>query len=304
MNHAKQLQAIIKTSGWSQETLASRLGVSFVTLNAWLNDRSQPRPAAVEQIRSLYFEIVGTDELDIAALAEAKVQAGRLKTSVRAIVRDQAVLGRLTLHLTYHTNTIEGSTMTLADTEAVLFEYEVLTNRTQVEQLEARNHQAALLWLLQELQAPDFRVNEDLILGLHTRLMNGILSDAGRYRRHGVRIMGSHVTVANYAKVPELVMQLAEALNDRPADPIASLAAGHAQFEKIHPFSDGNGRIGRLLLLAQALQLGLVPPLVLRERRQAYYKYLELAQSQEKPLPLELFIAESMLEASRVLFSR
>jgi Fic family protein len=302
MNYATQLKAILQASGWSQEELARRLGVSFVTLNSWANGRSEPRKKASEAIRMLYFEILGADSLDIAALYEQKKKAASLKTTVRAIFSDQRVLDKLMLYLTYHTNTIEGSTMTLADTEDVLFHHKVLSNRTQTEQIEARNHQAALLWLLEQLPGRDFVLTEDIVKGLHLRLMNGIIGDAGEYRRHSVRIMGTQVTVTNYLKVPDRMLQILSNIERSPNDPIAFLSAMHANFEKVHPFSDGNGRVGRLLMLSQALMYGLIPPLVVRERKYAYYKYLELAQVKDNFIPLELFIAEAMIESSRLLF--
>ncbi len=155
MDYRKQIISVLKASGWSQEELARRLGVSFATLNAWVNGRAAPRQKAVEGIRLLYFDVVGADDVDLADLAQRKLAASSLKTTARTIASDEMVLNKLILHLTYHTNTIEGSTMTLADTEAVLFGHKVLTNRTQVEQAEARNHQAALLWLLGELGGKD-----------------------------------------------------------------------------------------------------------------------------------------------------
>lgn len=304
MNYSVQLKSILKASGWSQEELARRLGVSFVTLNSWVNSRSEPRKKALESIRLLYFDVVGVEEVDENELEIKKREAATLKANVRTIINDQKTLEKLTLYLTYHTNTIEGSTMTLSDTEEVLFHHKVLTNRTQLEQLEARNHQAALLWLLDQLHAnKNFVIDEYTIKGLHLRLMNGIISDAGQYRQHGVRILGARVTVANYLKIAELMNLLLAGLDRQPGvDAIAALSVTHAAFEKIHPFSDGNGRIGRLIMLIQALKLGLVPPLVTKERKQAYYKYLELAQTKDNSLPLQLFIAEAMIEANELLF--
>ena len=305
MNYSIQLKSILKASGWSQEELARRLGVSFVTLNSWVNSRSEPRKKAIESIRLLYFDVVGTEEIDENELAIKKHEAAALRASVRTIINDQKTLERLTLYLTYHTNTIEGSTMTLSDTEEVLFYHKVLANRTQLEQLEARNHQSALLWLLDQLHGDkNFAIDEYTIRGLHLRLMNGIISDAGQYRQHGVRILGARVTVANYLKVPESMNHLLASIESQPTnfDAVAALSITHAAFEKIHPFSDGNGRIGRLLMLVQALKLGLVPPLVTKERKQAYYKYLELAQTKDNSLPLQLFIAEAMIEANGLLF--
>ncbi len=302
MSYSDQLKSILKASGWSQEELARRLDVSFVTLNAWVNARSEPRKKAGDAIRILYFEIIGSDSADLGLLDEQKKRALQLKTTARQIVTSEETLDKLTLHLTYHTNTIEGSTMTLSDTEEVLFHHKTLTNRTQIEQMEARNHQAAFLWLLDQIQDKNFAITTDLIKGLHLRLMNGIISDAGEYRRHSVRIMGTQVTVANYLKVPVLIDELVTNSNQASKDPIALLSEMHANFEKIHPFSDGNGRVGRLLMLAQALNANLAPPLVLKERRQAYYKYLELAQTKENFIPLEFFMAESIIAAHELLF--
>lgn len=302
MKYSDYLKSTLKASGWSQEGLARRLDVSFVTLNAWVNERSEPRKKAVDAIKALYFEIVGRSDLDVQLLQSQKAKALALKTNVSAILKDQEILDKLTLHLTYHTNTIEGSTMTLADTEEVLFHHKTLTNRTQVEQAETRNHQAALLWLLDKLQAKDFAITEELIKGLHLRLMNGIISDAGEYRRHSVRIMDSRVAVANYMKISEFIEKLMSEAQAKPQNLITLLATTHAAFEKIHPFSDGNGRIGRLLMLAQALKFQLAPPLILKERRQAYYKYLELAQVEGNAVPLELFVSESITNTHGLLF--
>ena len=305
MNHREQLLAILKASNWSQEQLARTLGVSFPTLNSWVNGRSEPRTKAVGRIQILYLEIVGADDIDAETLNHAKTKAAQLKLTARDLLGDAEMLDKLTLHLTYHTNTIEGSTMTLSDVEEVIFEHKVLTNRTAIEQAEARNHQAALYWLIEQLAelGDDFVINEEFILGLHLRIMNGIIGDAGHYRSHAVRIMGANIPLANYLKVPELVAQLAHTLQGSNPDTILALATVHTTFEKIHPFSDGNGRTGRLIMLAQALQAGTMPPLVAKERKQAYYKYLEAAQLRNLYTPLELFIAESMLYTQELLIS-
>ena len=302
MNYSSQLKAILKASGWSQEELARRLNVSFATLNAWVNKRAKPRKKAVEAIRILYFEILGADSLDIGALEELKRKVKYLKTTVREIIENEETLNSLILNLTYHTNTIEGSTMTLDDTREVLFNNKILTNRTQLEQAEARNHRAALLWILEELEKKDFAITEDIVKGLHLRLMNGIITNAGQYRNHSVRIMGAHVAVANFIKVPELIEELISSIRRTSEDLTALMSTTHATFEKIHPFSDGNGRVGRLLMLAQALQAGFMPPIVLKERKYAYYKYLEIAQTTNNLMPLQIFIAESMFTASQFLF--
>lgn len=297
MIYIQQLKSIITATGWSQEELARELKVSFPALNAWLNERATPRQGAQDRITSLYESILGVITVDSQELVRAKQSADKLSYSVRTLLEDKKALDTLTLYLTYHTNTIEGSTMTLADVEDVIFDHKVLANRTLIEQAEARNHQAALHWLLDRIAEAGkaFTLDEQLILDLHVRLMNGIISNAGQYRNHSVRIMGTHVALANWQRIPELVQELVtEARTESGEDIVTRLARFHARFEKIHPFSDGNGRTGRLLLLAQAFSANIIPPLVLRERKQAYYKYLEAAQKNENYEPLELFLAQAM----------
>lgn len=303
MSYLSQLHSIQSASGWSQEKLARELGVSFPTLNSWLNQRSSPRKSAIIAIETLYLTILGSENVDPAELIATKATALTLASNPKAFTNNKAFLDKLTLYLTYHTNTIEGSTMTLADVENVIFEHKVLSNRTAIEQAEARNHQAALHWLLDQLaqDTKNFVIDEQLMLGLHLRLMNGIISDAGQYRTHTVRIMGSHVALANWQKIPDLLHQLEQDLTKPSADIIADLANTHARFEKIHPFSDGNGRTGRLILLAQALRAGVLPPIVAKERKAAYYKYLELAQATDEHRPLELFIAQSIQFCAELL---
>lgn len=308
MLYLNQLQAILKATAWSQEQLARQLNVSFPALNAWLNERAVPRRSAQERIVSLYMSVVGAETVNPQELITAKQTAAKMTYSVKKLLKDKPALDTLTLHWTYNTNTIEGSTMTLADVEDVIFDNKVLANRTLIEQAEARNHQAAFYWLLDKvaLEGKDFVLTEQLILELHIRLMNGILGNAGQYRNHSVRLAGMHVPLANWRRIPELIQQLlADSQQEKPAtDIVTSMAYFHARFEQIHPFSDGNGRTGRLLLLAQALASGYVPPLVLRERKQAYYKYLEKAQTQEDYTPLELFIAQAMEACYKLLTAK
>ena len=193
--------------------------------------------------------------------------------------------------------------MTEKDVEAVVYAHQMLKNRTAVEQREAINHQAALYFLLDELRTrgEDFLVTPELVKATHLRMMNGIISDAGYYRDHAVRIRGGRVPLANFIKIPELLQGWCNSVNGETTDIIGLLARSHAEFERIHPFSDGNGRTGRLMLFILALKLGVVPPILRKERHLAYYKYLELAQMRELTDPLEKFIAEAILETAEVI---
>ena len=304
MDYAEKMRQIMQDADWSQEELAHQLDVSHKTLNFWLNGKTEPRPKHLEKIEKLYNIVVGRPAVSHTEVAEAEELALNTHTNVDELITNPELLRCVTIYLTYHTNTIEGSTMTLADVEQVLDDENVaLPNRTAREQIEARNHRTALNFLLKELkrQETNFTWSAELIRALHLRMMNSLIENAGNYRLHGVRILGAGVPLANAAVVPEKVEQLVEYMNMPYGDLIERLAVTHAMFEQIHPFSDGNGRVGRLIMFGQAVVAGVMPPLVLKERKRAYYRYLRLAQMYEEYDLLRLFIAESILSTERML---
>lgn len=302
-NYAQKLMRIIGASGWSQEALSDRLGVSFVTLNKWVNGKAEPRDKAKERIDLLYAEILGVDSVTTKEVAKMKKLAIGKKLSINSLLANRQILDWITVDLTYHSNATEGSTMTEDDVQAVIFDHKILRNRTAIEQREAVNHETALHFLLDELRGhgSSLEMTPELIRATHLRLMNGILANAGEYRNHSARISGAHVPLANFIKIPNLLAKWCQRANEETADPFALLAVSHAEFEQIHPFSDGNGRTGRLLLFILALRAGLVPPIIKKEHRAAYYKYLELCQVRELSDPLEKFIAEAIIETNDLL---
>lgn len=311
MDTRTKLQRIITASGLSQQSLAEKIGTSFVSLNNWLNGKVTPsRKEFIARIDLLFIEYIGTETIDKHILHDLKQRGRKCHLTAKKLIEDRTTLDRITLSLTYNTNTIEGSTMTESDVAAVLFDNETLKNRTQIEQRETINHRVALDFLVSELASnSDMVLTAALIQKVHLLLMNGILSNAGQWRNHAVRIQGSHVPLANFMSIPERIDHLCNELNSETEDPIAVLARTHAVFEQIHPFSDGNGRVGRLLMFIKSLQFGIVPPIIPKERKAVYYRYLELAQTEDKYDNLEQFVAETiianadMLEANGSLIS-
>lgn len=291
------MQRIIGASGWTQEILAAKLGVSFPTLNSWINGKSKPQREVNKQaIATVATDVLGADSVDVDTLMKLKTNARHYKLTASELVSNPELLNKITLNLTYHTNTIEGSTMTISDVREVLFDKKILSNRTQAEQREAINHQVAMNFLL-DLLVRNVKTTwaPETVCGIHLRLMSGIISDAGLWRNHSVRIAGAHVPPTNFMKIPELIEDLCEQLNKEAADSIEVMARTHAKFEQIHPFSDGNGRTGRLIMFALALQYGIVPPIITKDRRSAYYKYLEIAQTKERFDLLEQMLASEII---------
>jgi len=305
MKVSQKLKIIINTTHLSQEKLAQQLGVSFATINSWINERSQARKKAKEQIDILYLKYTG--ELIIPnSIIDAKKKLIIKKSQetpqiLQKILNNPDIYDQFILSLTYNTNSIEGSTLSENETADILFRNKALINKSLIEQLEVKNHQSALEYLLNILQNTSNIITENLILTLHSKLMNGIRQDAGFYRNHGVRIVGANVPTANYMKVPTLMTELIEKTHTNNHDIIMHCSKIHSLFEKIHPFSDGNGRIGRLLMTGMLLIHNIPPAIIKNTNKSLYYTYLKKSQIEEDISLLEDFICDAVFEGFDIL---
>lgn len=304
MTIRQKLQIIQKILGVSQTKMAERFGVSFVAFNNWWTGKSSPRPKMQVIIDELFLEVTGQKIIPADQLI-AKKQIIKKKTSehkniIAKILGNPDIRDQFILKLTYNSNRIEGSTLTEPDTAAVLFDNVALPNKSLTEQLEVKNHQTALNYLFSYI-AENGDLNEVLITKFHSILMNGIRSDAGVYRRHAVRIVGVDLATANYLKVPALMKGIINEAANSQADIIALVSKIHSRFEQIHPFSDGNGRIGRLLMCAMLLKSNLAPAIIRQEQKKLYYTYLYKAQTKGDNSQLEDFLCDAVIDGFNIL---
>ena len=303
MNTRQKLEIIQKMLGLTQTRLAERFGVSFVAFNNWWTGKSNPRPKMLASIDELFLEVIGQKTIPADQLT-AKKQALRQKSVkhksvINEILDNPDIRDQFILKLTYHSNSIEGSKLTEPDTAAILFDNAALPNKSLTEQLEAKNHQTALNYLFDYIAKKE-KIGEALILRLHSILMNGVRPDAGVYRNHGVRITGVNLPTANYLSVPKLMAEVMTR-KTKTKDIIALSAGVHSKFEQIHPFGDGNGRIGRLLMNAMLLSANFTPPIIRQEQKQLYYTYLYKAQTNGDQSQLEDFLCEAVVDGFKIL---
>ena len=304
MNYKEQILLIQKLTGLTQDEIARTLGVTFVALNRWLNDKAKPRDKIKERISKLYLEVSGQKnlpkDLDLAKEEIIKEKTKLHKDLLKKVLNSPDIKDQFILELTYNSNSIEGSTLSENETAAIIFHNKTFPSKSVIEHLEAKNHQTALEFLFNHLSEKK-PVGEKLILKLHSILMNGIHSDAGFYRRHGVRIVGSNVPTANHVKVSYLMEELAKDLTNKSNDYINHVAKVHAKFEQIHPFADGNGRVGRLIMNAMLLKQNIAPAVIKQKQKHKYYSCLNIAQIKEDLRPLKDFLTDSILEGYKIL---
>lgn len=304
MTVQERLQVIQKASGKSQQELAEMFGVSFVSLNRWMNGKALPRPTATEKIDEAYRRYTGQMTIPETALDGKKrvliAKQRKHKSILNEITQSPDVFESFQLALTYHTNRIEGSSLSEPDTAAILFQNVTLPSKSLVEHLEAKNHQIALLRVFGHIQEGK-PINERFVLQLHGILMNGIRPDAGTYRRHAVRIVGTYVPTTNPLRVPERMKEIAKSFVRPSKDVIKQAADIHARFEQIHPFSDGNGRVGRLLLHAMLLRANLPPSVIRQEKKALYYRYLNKAQMESDLSLLQDYLCDAIMDGYAIL---
>lgn len=211
----------------------------------------------------------------------------------------KAVLHKLhenmVIEWTYHSNAIEGNSLTLRETALVLREGMTIKGKSLREHFEAKNHESAIKEL-EDIVKKKQALSERVILRLHELVLENIEEEyAGRYRPGQVRIIGANFLPPHARKVPDLMADYVSRTQQNPEKmhPVLLAARAHHRFVWIHPFIDGNGRTGRLLMNMLLMQGGFPPAIILRNDRKKYYDALNQA-NEGKFDKIELLIGQAV----------
>ncbi len=181
------------------------------------------------------------------------------------------VLDRFTINFTYESNAIEGNSLTLKDVAFIIQEGKILKGKDLREVYETINTRRAIEWLMKKRPA----VEERAILKLHEILVQNTGIATG-YKKLPNFLLGRSVRTIPPELVKKEMKELIDSYKkDAALYPLQLAAQFHGKFEKIHPFEDGNGRVGRLLINLMLLSRG-YPPLIIRKtQRVRYFHALE-----------------------------
>ena len=175
-----------------------------------------------------------------------------------------------TVEYTYNSNAIEGNTLTLRETDLVLRGL-TIDRKPLKDHMEAVGHKEAFEFV-SELVKQNEPLSERIIKQIHFLVLVGNKDDRGVYRRVPVRIMGAkHEPVQPYMIEPKME-ELLKKFMEGKEHIITKLARFHIEFEGIHPFIDGNGRTGRLLVNLELMKAGYPPIDIKFTDRMEYYK--------------------------------
>lgn len=200
------------------------------------------------------------------------------------------------IEFTYNSNAIEGNTLTLQETAMVL-EGITIDQKPLKDHLEAVGHKDAFLYV-QDIVSKKIPLTEFVIKNIHSLVLINKPEDKGVYRRVPVRIMGAYTEpVQPYLIEPKITELLAE--NEKRKSTmniIERVARFHLEFESIHPFIDGNGRTGRLLMNFELMQNGYPPINVKFSERKRYYDAFDSYSINQDTTQMTNLIAEYVTE--------
>jgi Fic family protein len=197
----------------------------------------------------------------------------------------------------FNSNAIENSTLTLKETERILLELEISRNISIREVFEAKN--LACVMEYTRSKSVDSDLSMELLLLLHKMLLGNINDDyGGRFRKPGEYVrVGTHI-----APAPEQVESMIETTmsnykTDSETYFVDRIAKFHLAFETIHPFCDGNGRMGRVIINYQLSRYGFPSIIIRNKEKQDYYKAFGDYHESKKTKPLEDIISLSLMES-------
>jgi Fic family protein len=179
-------------------------------------------------------------------------------------------LENISIAFTYNTNAIEGSTITLEDAMEIIH-YKISPNKSLRDVRETEAHSKVFLQMIKKNE----KITKELLLQWHQGIFGETKSDiSGRFRDYLVRV-GPHLA-PDWQDVEDLMKEFIKFIEEnKKINPVELAGRAHYKFEKIHPFGDGNGRIGRLLMNF-ILWHNKYPMLIIEyKKRKSYYKALE-----------------------------
>jgi len=207
---------------------------------------------------------------------------------------------RYDVRFTYNSNAIEGNTLTQSETELVLSKGITIGGKTLIEHLEVIGHEEAINYIetLAQAQAP---IGEWEIRQIHNLILRKISpTEAGQYRQLDVKAAGTEYVYPPHYQLPELMNEFVGWLAAKATNlhPVIAATEAHYRFVSIHPFRDGNGRTGRLLMNLLLMRAGFPIAIIANQQRQAYIEALVQGQSSQDDIgPLLEIVIRAVRES-------
>ena len=185
----------------------------------------------------------------------------------------------LSVRMTYHSNAIEGNTLTLNETATIILDSTIPCSKSVREVFEVLNHKRAIDYMISELEN-DKKLDIYVIKSINKEILDRLNNNAGNFKRNSNAIIGANFETSTPSQAPILTKNWTENLNYRlelyknDDEKLLEILNSHIEFERIHPFSDGNGRTGRLIMMYLCFQEKISPFVIEKNDRALYMNYL------------------------------
>ena len=185
----------------------------------------------------------------------------------------------LSVRMTYHSNAIEGNTLTLNETATIILDSTIPGSKSVREVFEVLNHKKAIDSIISELEN-EKKLDIYMIKKINKEILDRLNDNAGNFKNSSNAIIGADFETSTPSQAPVLTKNWIENLNYRlelcktDDEKLSEILHSHIEFERIHPFSDGNGRTGRLIMLYLCFQENISPFVIEKSDRVLYMTYL------------------------------
>ena len=185
----------------------------------------------------------------------------------------------LSIRITYHSNAIEGNTLTLNETATIILDSIIPGSKSVREVFEVLNHKRAIDYMISELEN-DKKLDIYVIKSINKEILDRLNDNAGNFKRNSNAIIGANFETSTPSQAPIFTKNWIENLNYRlelcknDDEKLLEILNSHIEFERIHPFSDGNGRTGRLIMMYLCFQEKISPFVIEKNDRALYMNYL------------------------------
>lgn len=178
---------------------------------------------------------------------------------------------------THHSSAIENNTITLNETISILLHNTIPGDISVREFYEVENHRTAFNYLIDNL---DQDLSLSMVNDIHAMLLDRLHHEKGKFKSQGNAIVGAEFSTASPQETPMLMYQWVGNLNTRiesaasDDEVIEAVCESHIAFERIHPYADGNGRTGRLIMIYLLLKANLYPLIINKADKYEYINFL------------------------------
>ena len=284
MNIGIKIKKYRELNKMTQKDVAEILEVEPGTISKYENGTIEPNIESLKRLAEIF-------NVTVDELVKDEEEFDVTKINLLEVLREQKEIGlkgnlyhNTQIVFAYNTNHIEGSKLTedqtryIYETNTILFEGETIANVDDI--LETANHFKLVDYML---EVADEKLTEKIIKEFHKILKEGTMDsrkswfNVGKYKK--LANEAGSMKTSSPKQTPKDMQKLMEWYDSLTEVTIKNIIEFHAKFEKIHPFQDGNGRVGRMIAFKECLKNNIIPFIILDKDKLFYYRGLKEYQN-------------------------